>query len=161
MRMAGRLARRLRAWALAEGIPIRDCRAGEQKHEIAEDYLSRTAVQEGLFLILTGRAQAPVWDVREGRYITRKRPSPYTSLIIRFHILDREWGHITIKMSGLPRFPVQFILYGPEFVDRQARKAGILFEKEGNCFTRISDVRIGLGRAGAKRVPLSVFDVSI
>src|SRR5437016_4594173 len=56
-----------------------------------------------------------------------------------FHILDPEWGHITIKISGHPRFPAQVILNGHEYVACQARKAGIHFTKEGNCFTHISD----------------------
>src|ERR1700680_690605 len=62
-----------------------------------------------------------------------------TSIITSFHILDPEWGHITIKISGHPPFPAQVILNGHEYVACQARKAGIGFTKEGNCFTHISD----------------------
>ena len=62
-----------------------------------------------------------------------------------FHILDPEWGHITIKISGHPRFPAQVILNRHEYVACQARKAGISFTKEGNCFTHISDAA-GLAR---------------
>jgi len=56
-----------------------------------------------------------------------------------FHILDPEWGHITIKISGHPPFPAQVILNGHEYVACQARTAGMDFTKEGNCFTHISD----------------------
>src|ERR1700726_3450244 len=56
-----------------------------------------------------------------------------------FHILDPDWGHLTIKISGHPPFPAQVILNGHEYVACQARKAGITFTKEGNCFTTISD----------------------
>jgi hypothetical protein len=56
-----------------------------------------------------------------------------------FHILDPDWGHITIKISGHPPFPAQVMLNGHEYVACQARKAGISFTKEGNCFTHISD----------------------
>jgi hypothetical protein len=56
-----------------------------------------------------------------------------------FHILDRDWGHLTIKISGHPPFPVQVILNGHEWVACQARQAGLQFTKEGNCFTQISD----------------------
>jgi hypothetical protein len=139
MRMAGRFSRRLRAWAIANGIPIRDCSAGEHKHEIGEDYLARTTVKQGLFLVLVGRAQAPVWDVGGARHIRRKKPNPFVNHY-SFHILDADWGHITIRMSGHPPFPVQIILNGHEYMERQARKAGILLHKEDNCFTAISDV---------------------
>ena len=56
-----------------------------------------------------------------------------------FHILDPDWGHLTIKISGHPPFPAQVILNGHEYVACQARKAGVAFTKEGNCFTTISD----------------------
>jgi hypothetical protein len=56
-----------------------------------------------------------------------------------FHILDPEWGHITIKISGHPPFPAQVILNGHEFVACQGRRAAISFKKESNCFTEISD----------------------
>src|SRR5437588_12851853 len=67
-----------------------------------------------------------------------KTPIPYVNHY-SFHILDPEWGHLTIKVSGHPTFPAQVILNGHEYVACQARKAGIAFTKEGNCFTDISD----------------------
>ena len=138
MRLAGRFSRRIRGYAKANGIPVVDCSVGERKHEIAEEYLTTTKVTRGLFLILVGRAQAPVWDVSANHHIERKRPMPYVNHY-SFHILDPEWGHITIKISGHPPFPAQVILNGHEYVACQARQAGISFTKEGNCFTHISD----------------------
>jgi hypothetical protein len=138
MRLAGRFSRRLRGYAKAHGIPVIDCPRGERKHDIAEDYLAKTKVTRGLFLILVGRAQAPVWEVTRSRHLERKQPMPYVNHY-SFHILDPDWGHITIKISGHPPFPVQVILNGHEYVACQARKAGIDFTKEGNCFTHISD----------------------
>ena len=139
MRMAGRFSRRLHGYAKAEGIPLVHCQAGEHKHELAEEYLTKTQITEGLFLILVGRAQAPVWDVTTNHHhIEPKRPMPYVNHY-SFHILDPEWGHLTIKISGHPPFPAQVILNGHEYVGCQAAKAGIRFTKEGNCFTQISD----------------------
>jgi hypothetical protein len=138
MRMAGRFSRRLRGYAKAKGIPVVDCAVGERKHDLAEEYLVKTKVTQGLFLILVGRAQAPVWDVSGRHHLERKRPQPYVNHY-SFHILDADWGHITIKISGHPPFPAQVILNGHEYVACQARKAGISFTKEGNCFTNISD----------------------
>jgi hypothetical protein len=139
MRMAGRFSRRLRAWAAENEIPIRDCRVGEAKHEIGEEFLRSTTVREGLFLILVSRAPAPVWDIHPNRRITRKKPATYVNHY-SFHILDRDWGHVTIKISGHPPFPAQVILNGHEYMDRQAREAGILFTRDGNCFSHVSDL---------------------
>ena len=138
MRLAGRFSRRIRGYAKANAIPVLDCPAGERKHELAEEYLTKTKVTRGLFLVLVGRAQAPVWDVSANHHIERKKPMPYVNHY-SFQILDPDGGHITIKISGHPPFPAQVILNGHEYVACQARKVGIGFTKEGNCFTHISD----------------------
>src|SRR5262245_54972902 len=41
--------------------------------------------------------------------------------------------------SGHPTFAAEVMLNGHEYVACQARKAGTVFTKEGNCFTAISD----------------------
>jgi hypothetical protein len=138
MRLAGRFSRRIRGYAKAHDIPVIDCSAGQRKHDLAEEYLAKTTVTQGLFLVLVGRAQAPVWDVSAKHHIERKKPMPYVNHY-SFHILDPDWGHLTIKISGHPPFPAQVILNGHEYVACQARKAAITFTKEGNCFTAISD----------------------
>ena len=109
MRMAGRFSRRVHGYAKAEGIPLVHCQAGQHKHELAEEYLAKTQIRQGVFLILVGRAQAPVWDVTTNHHhIEPKRPMPYVNHY-SFHILDPEWGHLTIKISGHPPFPAQVI----------------------------------------------------
>jgi len=138
MRMAGRFSRRVRGYAKAHGIPVIDCSPGQRKHDLAAEYLAKTTATQGLFLVLVGRAQAPVWDVSAKHHIERKKPMPYVNHY-SFHILDPEWGHLTIKISGHPPFPAQVMLNGHEYVACQARKAGLRFTKEGNCFTTISD----------------------
>ena len=85
MRLAGRFSRRIRGYAKAKGIPVVDGRAGERKHELAEEYLAKTKITQGLFLILVGRAQAPVWDVGAHHHLQRKKSyvNHYS-----FHTLD-------------------------------------------------------------------------
>ena len=63
MRMAGRVARRVKAWGAANGVPVIFCTAGERKHRIAEVYLAGHQVGIGVFLVLVAKAPAPVWKV--------------------------------------------------------------------------------------------------
>ena len=108
MRLAGRFARRVRAWAADNAVPVIDCTAGERKHLVAEEYLRAHAVGPGVFLILVARAPAMVWDVRRSAdgtvpgALARKRTyvNHYS-----FHIMDRAWGHLVIKMAGMRRSP--------------------------------------------------------
>lgn len=142
MRLAGRFARRVRAWAAANAVPVIDCTAGERKHLIAEEYLRTHSVAPGVFMILVSRAPAMVWDVRrsaDGTVIgnlARKRTyvNHYS-----FHIMDRQWGHLTIKMAGHAPFGAQVILNGHEYVAVAAQAEGVGFVKEGNCFTGTTD----------------------
>jgi hypothetical protein len=143
MRLAGRFARRVRAWAAANGVPVIDCKAGERKHRIAEEYLARNVVGPGVFLILVARARATVWKVKRsagGVIMALEKKSEYVNHY-SFHIMDPQWGHLVVKMSGHPPFGAQVILNGHEYVAGQAHAAGISFVKEGNCFTGITDPR--------------------
>jgi hypothetical protein len=138
MRMAGRFSRRIHAYAKANAIPVVHCQVGQRKHELAEEYLQKTKITQGLFLILVGRAPAPVWEIRPSGHIQARRSMPSLNHYF-FHILDPEWGHLTIKLSGHPPFPAQVILNGHEWVACQARQAAISFKKHSNSFTEISD----------------------
>jgi hypothetical protein len=140
MRMAGHFGRRVRGWANANQVSVIDCSREEDKHEIAEEYLKTHPGVGGLFLILVGRAVATVWTVKRSHrgLIQNLEAKPRYINHYSFHILDPDWGHITIKMSGHPPFGAQIILNGHEYVACQARKVEIGFTKEGNCFTIVS-----------------------
>jgi hypothetical protein len=141
MRLPGRFARRVRAWAKANGVPVIDCKARERKHRIAGEYLAENTVGTGVFLILVARARATVWKVRRsagGVIMSLEKKTEYVNHY-SFHIMDPAWGHLVVKMSGHPPFGAQVILNGHEYVACAAHAAGIGFTKEGNCFTEITD----------------------
>jgi hypothetical protein len=141
MRMAGRFARRVRAWANAHQIPVIDCRRGERKHQLAGEYLASHSVGPGVFLIVVARASAAVWEVTRsssGVIVNLAKKMAFVNHY-SFHIMDPQWGHVTIKMSGHPPFAAQVILNGHEYVAAQASAAGIGFTKQGNCFTAVAD----------------------
>lgn len=92
---------------------------------------------------------APVWEVQhsaKGVICNLVQKKPYVNHY-SFHIMDPDWGHLPIKMSGHPPFGAQIILNGHEWVACQASKAGVDFTKEGNCFTRIADAQALAGIA--------------
>jgi hypothetical protein len=143
MRMAGRFSRRVRGFAKAHGIPVVDCGRGERKHRIAEAYLATHRVSRGVFLILVARAAATVWEVQRSASGVIGNLAKKTAYVnhYSFHIMDPEWGHLTIKMSGHPPFGAQVICNGHEWVACQASRQGIAFAKDGNCFTAITDTQ--------------------
>jgi hypothetical protein len=114
---------------------------GERKHRIAEEYLATHTVGAGVFLILVARAAASVWEVKRsasGVIANLEKKTAYVNHY-SFHIMDPDWGHLTVKLSGHPPFGARVIANGHEWVACQARPAGIGFTKEGNCLTAVVD----------------------
>ncbi len=137
--MAGDFGRRVNGFAKKRGIPVVYCKAGERKHLIAEQYIPKDKNFQGLFLILVGRAPGLVWKVKKtatgALHLKTQKPWPYINHY-HFHLIDKEWGHVTIKMCGYPPFAVQVMLNGHEWVERKVRRKTISqkIEREGNCF---------------------------
>jgi len=163
MRMAGRFSRRVRAYGKKQGIPVIDCPKGTRKHQIAEAYWPQEPTFKGLFLVLVGRASAPAWHVqksKEGRIQNLARKYPYVNHYY-FHIMDPDWGHVTVRMSGHPPFGAQVILNGHDYVSRLAAQAGIGLAKEGNCFTDIMGQADDCWQADASRCDNAIGPLAI
>jgi hypothetical protein len=142
--MAGDFARRERAYCAKRHIVFLETEAGERKHELVEEYLRTMQRQRGLFLIICAKAPAPLWEVHrhdEHGHITDIRHSARWQHVKHyyFHLLDPQWGHVTVRMCGHPPFGAQVILNGHERVERAARRRGVVLAKEGNCFVAGAD----------------------
>jgi hypothetical protein len=138
MRMAGRFARRVKAWGAANGVPVIFCKAGEGKHRIAEEHLATHTVGVGVFLILAAKAPASVGKVKRsanGVITNIEKRTEYVNHY-SFHIMDPAWGHLTIKMSGHPPFGAQVILNGHEYVACAAPAAGMGLSRRATASPR-------------------------
>jgi len=142
MRMAGDFSRRLQGAAKKYHIPVVYMPMGERKDGIWEQYRPEAPDFKGVFLILVGRAPAPVWEVfrRKGRIvnIARKPKWPYVNHFY-IHLMDPDWGHMIIRMSSYPPFGAQIILNGHEWVACQAQRQGVPIHKMDNCFVEGSE----------------------
>jgi len=141
--MAGSFSRRLHGFCVKNAIPIIEAQAHERKHELAEPHLPEDPNASGLFLVIKGNAPAPTWEVKRNEAgkiieIRHRKNWPYVRHFY-FHIVDREWGHVTIRICGYPPFGAQVILNGHERVERQARRNRLAVVKQGNCFIEGSD----------------------
>jgi hypothetical protein len=141
--MAGTFSRRLHAFCAKQGIPIIEAGSGERKHELAAPHVPKDPAFCGLFLVIAGNAPAPIWEVKRNpagqiTEIRHRKSWPYVKHYY-FHIIDRDWGHVTIRMCGYPPFGAQLILNGHEWVERVARRKCLTAIKDGNCFVEGSD----------------------
>jgi len=143
-KLAGDVARRIHAYARKSKIPLRYFAIGDKtKHAQAEKLRPADPKFRGVFAIFVARAPALVWQAknnRDGKVVLRRPKSWPLVYHYHFHIVDPQWGHLTIKMSGHPPFGLQISLNGHEWVQRQAQKQAISWVKEGNCFVGGSDL---------------------
>jgi hypothetical protein len=137
-KLAGDCARRIHGYARKHKIALRYFAIGDKtKHAQAEKLRPADPHFRGVFAIFVARAPALVWQAknnREGKVVLRRPQSWPLVYHYHFHIIDPEWGHVTIRMSGHPPFGLQISLNGHEWVERRARGAGIGLVKEDNCF---------------------------
>lgn len=159
--VAGDFARRLKAWCQKNDIPFIDCRAGEEKHLLAESLLPKDPKFRGVFAVLVGRAPAPIWEVQtndRGQIVNLRHRDPWPHVQhYYFQILDPEWGHIMVRICGYPPFGAQVVLNGHEWVQRQGRRRHDRFIAEGNCFIEGSNFakidELAAGLLGEKLEP--------
>jgi len=142
--MAGDMMRRLNAYCGKNGIPLLEAASDDRKGEAAEAYIPKDPAFTGLFLVQKSLAPAPVWHVErhgtKGYIYKLYRPKKWPRVrIVFFHIMDPEWGHVTIRMCCHPPFGAMIILNGHERVRRLAEERGVEFRTDGNCFIEGSD----------------------
>ena len=103
MRLAGRFSRRLRAWAKKHDVPVIDVTSEQNRRMHLQVAPHRPVGPDftGVFCISVSRAPNRVWNVRrfgnKGLDLTKRTAwvNHYS-----FHIIDPEWGHMTIKAIG-------------------------------------------------------------
>lgn len=138
MRYAGRFSRRVQSFCKKKNIPFVRFHTGKRKHEEAEKLIPKDKSFIGIFAVFVSRAPSLLWEVKKfdsGSIDIRRKKK--TSLVNHyyFHIMDKNWGHITIRMCAHPPFSCNIILNGHEWVERHEDYNKVKVTKEGNCFT--------------------------
>lgn len=146
VRFAGRCSRRVKAFCAKNDIPLIFCGNDDRQHESVEQHFPTDPGFAGVFCITVKRSPAPAWECGQTKngFLDLKMKYPWVNQY-SFHVIDREWGHMSFKLNPHPPFSVQICLNGHEYVECSAREAGISFTKEDNCFTDSSNLA-GLSR---------------
>jgi hypothetical protein len=150
---AGTFSRRVRAWAQKNNVPLIDFATGDTtKHEQAERLQPKDPAFSGVFAVFVARAPALTWDAYtnpKGKVVLYR---PKRGALVNhyyFHIVDPQWGHITIRICGHPPFPALIMLNAHEWVERTAARESVSFAKRSNCFVEGSDLR-GVDKIAAR-----------
>ena len=143
-KLAGDFARRVHACARKHKIPLRYF-ASATKPSMPKPKNSARSIPSSKGYLPFSWPKLRPWSgkrktMREGKVVLRRPKNWPLVYHYHFHIVDPQWGHLTIRMSGHPPFGLQISLNGHEWVQRQAQKQAISWVKEGNCFVGGSDL---------------------
>jgi hypothetical protein len=113
------------------------------KEEIARQIASRNPIPEGLVCVLA--CVEPCTSVGVHRNKRQKRLDlvyqQRRCLHVYFYYIDREFGWMHVRLQTWFPFAIQVCINGREWLGQKMLRAGMAFQQQDNCFTRIGDVR--------------------
>lgn len=137
----------LKAWALANGVPLVTFKAGERKADVMAPYVQAAADAGVSKVVALGRAQefASVWTAR--RRESDPGGCPQFSFtkeqrrvsVFYLYIWDERMGPGFIKICTYFPYPIKVWVNGHEWAKRQAMAAGIEFTELSNGFATCTD----------------------
>lgn len=116
--------------------------SGESKEEKAREIMEREQLTEGLICVLSCLEPCHSFGIRRDPQSQRLYliKSERKCLHLYFYFADREFGLMHVRLQTWLPLTIQVCLNGREYLAKQMEQAGISFEQQGNCFTRIADI---------------------
>ena len=109
------------------------------KEETAAAYAKRDKVTDGLICVISAVEACQSFKVGWGdgkpRLLNKKRKC----LCLYYYYMDREFGKIHVRIQTWAPFTIQICLNAHEWLAREMDKAGVGYEKDDNCFTRLPE----------------------
>jgi hypothetical protein len=115
--------------------------SGTSKEERARQIMEQDQITDGLICVLSCLEPCHSFGIRrdpqnQRLYLVK---SERKCLYLYFYFADREFGLMHVRLQTWLPLTIQVCLNGREYLARQMAQAGITFEQQGNCFTRIAD----------------------
>jgi len=142
--LTDRVKDRTRQLAEESGRPIEYLSSsGTRKEDYARQIAERDNITSGLVCVLS--AVEPCMSFAVGRNRAAKklelRYQNRKCLHYYFYLIDSRCGWLNVRLQTWLPFTVQVVINGREWLARQLQQKGIDFERRGNCFTDIGDLR--------------------
>ena len=113
----------------------------KSKEDLALEIAEKDGITEGLVCVLKVLENCRTFDIKKDE--TGKLDAVSVSgkcLHYYFYYIDPEFGWMHVRIQTWFPFGIQVYINGREWLSRHLDKAGITYERYGNCFLRISDL---------------------
>ena len=113
--------------------------AATSKEDIARGIMERDKVTQGLICVLSCVEPCQTFSLRKDRKTKwlHLQPAKRKCLHFYYYFMDREFGLMHVRLQSWLPMSIQVCLNGREYLARRLDRAGIGYEKNGNCFTQI------------------------
>lgn len=141
-RMSEGIIAHARAVAEQAGRPLEYLASSRiRKEDRARAILAENPVTEGLIAVLTCVEPCQSYTVRRNRQARQLELvlQERKCLHVYFYLLDREFGFMHIRLQSWFPFPIQVCVNGREWLAGRLDRAGIGYQKQGNCFVGLED----------------------
>ncbi len=112
------------------------------KEDTARRIMERDHIRQGLVCVLSCVEPCQTFSLRrdaEKKWLVLV-PALRKCLYLYFYFVDREFGLMHVRLQTWLPMSIQVCLNGREYLARRMGRAGIAYQKEGNCFTYIEDL---------------------
>jgi hypothetical protein len=118
------------------GLPVIYLReAGMDKDEYARRVAAERGIGSGPVCVLGALEPCPTFEYGQSRIVRRTRPCH----VLYHYQRDERLGWMYARLQTWFPFRIQIGINGREWLAQQMRQAGLQFQQEKNCFTRIED----------------------
>lgn len=118
------------------GLPVIYVReAGVDKDEYARRVAAERGIRSGPVCVLSVLEPCPTFEYVKSKIVRRKRPCH----VLYHYGWDERLGWMYARIQTWFPFHIQIGINGREWLAQQMRQAGLAFQQEKNCFTRIAD----------------------
>ena len=142
-RVSDKIKEHARQFAEKHGRPFHYLQSSSlSKENYARTIMEQDGIHRGLVCVLSCVEPCQTYALRRDRESKRLvlTPARRKCLFLYFYFVDREFGLMHVRLQTWLPMSIQVCLNGREYLARRLDKAGIGYEKRGNCFTRIDDL---------------------
>jgi len=116
--------------------------ARASKEDLARDIARRDQIKDGLICVLTAVEPCSSYDIFRNREAKKLElvPRRRKCLHVYQYWCDPVFGFMNARIQTWYPFNIQICINGREWLARQMDRAGVLYLRRDNCFTRINNV---------------------
>ncbi|QEF97649.1 hypothetical protein Mal15_48190 [Stieleria maiorica] len=142
-RISDRIKEHAAEYAEAHGRPFRYLTSSSiSKEDCARSIMEQDSIQQGLVCVLSCVESCQTYELHKdpkGKRLELAH-ARRKCLFLYFYFVDREFGLMHVRLQTWLPMTIQVCLNGREYLAGRLDKAGIGYNKQGNCFTHIDDL---------------------